>query len=146
MVRSLTVLLHATPTFDQPCLNLLSLQECFSSGFAVQLFGVLDWLLTHCFTPPELILQLCLEEYFGPLVKCMCEWINMCLIYIQMSFITDLPLRKYNSCPSCEVYWPWSWNFALGIQWIANWMGKLKVSWLDIWQKGLIGMYWISWC
>lgn len=64
-----------------------------------------------------------------------------------MLFITDLPFRKCNSSPSCEVYWPWTWNFALGIQCIANGMGKLKVSRTDVWWKGLnLRINWISWC
>lgn len=50
--------------------SLLYFQECFSSGFAVRVYGLLDWLLTRCFTHPELIPLLCLEEHFGPQVKC----------------------------------------------------------------------------
>ncbi|RXN07351.1 protein FAM198B-like [Labeo rohita] len=42
--------------------------ECFFSGFAVQLYGLLDWLWIRCFAPPELILPRCSEEHFGPLI------------------------------------------------------------------------------
>lgn len=70
-------------------------------------------------------------------------WVNKHVFNVWKFFeVTHISLRKYSRCASCEVYWPWTWNFALGIQWAVDRMGKLKVYFFEyvfccLWQYDL---------